>query len=350
MNTLRATPIRLNEDVLREKSDIVQILRVCTFYHDRYGKVDITEKLLSEMVENFKSNARGIDIMIDYEHESQGPAAAWIKELMILGESDKGLFAKVEWTKSGRKRLSDGEFKYLSADFDPAYRDNENPEKNLGAVLLGAALTNRPVIKRMAPVIELSEYTLQNEGEGYMEKEMKEKEMGEKKEMQEPREDKLKQIMKDLDAENVEDLMQIISNMKKKLEEMEGMSTELSELKKEKAMSEKEKKFNKLLSEGKVLEAQREKAMKLSEESFNGFLELAEMNTPVKLSEIGHGHKETKEQEEKKKAPEKDPEDELTEIAVKLSEEKNIPLWEAQSIALSENPELQKKYEEKQGE
>lgn len=361
--TLRTVPIKLNEVVYEDVSKEIQILRTCTFYHDRYGKVEITPLMLAEMVDNFKGNTRGIDIMIDYAHNSELEAAGWIKELFVRDNQETGeqeLWAIPNWTPKGQKTLSDKEYAYLSADFDPDYRDNENPDKKFGAVLLGAGLTNRPVVKKMKPVIQLSEYSKESKmakSIELMEKELEEKDkklqeqeakMGEYK-MQEDRMEKLKQIMKDLDAESVEDLIEIIANMKKGVEEKEGMEVELSGMKKELAefkkdafKKEKELKFNELMEKGLVIEAQREKVLKLGEEGFKSFIEIAAINKEgLKLSEIGHGKNETKDQAEGK---EKNVEDIVKEKAVKLAEEKKIPMHKAMSQVLKDNKDLKEKY------
>lgn len=113
--------------------------------------------MLSEMVENFENESRGIVPALDYMHESQNIAAGWFKKLFIkASENGHELWAQIEMTPNGAKVLSDKEFGYVSADFDTEYQDNETGEKH-GCVLLGAGLTNRPVIKRMASAISLSE-------------------------------------------------------------------------------------------------------------------------------------------------------------------------------------------------
>ena len=71
--------------------------------------------------------------------------------------------ARVDWTPNGEKILAEKEFRYLSAEFDVDYTDNETPDISHGTVLLGAGLTNRPVIKRMDAVITLSENSLQRD-------------------------------------------------------------------------------------------------------------------------------------------------------------------------------------------
>ena len=133
----------------------MQILRVGTFTDPRYGKFKITKQMLSEMVQNFHAGVRGVIPALDYKHDSEDIAAGWFKNLYLEGDE---LWADVEMTPRGSKVLSDKEFGYVSADFDTQYIDNEH-QKNYGCVLLGAGLTNRPVVKRMESVVQLKEKT-----------------------------------------------------------------------------------------------------------------------------------------------------------------------------------------------
>jgi phage I-like protein len=101
-------------------------------------------------------NNRGIDIVIDYEHQTlenvQAPAGGWIKELLI---QDEAIAAKVEWTPKAKEYLQNKEYKYLS----PVVLVRKSDQK--AVVLHSAALTNTPAIDGMFAIvnsINLSEY------------------------------------------------------------------------------------------------------------------------------------------------------------------------------------------------
>lgn len=343
----RATPIRLSEFENESVPNRVQLMRTCTFYHKQYGKVEITRQLFSEMIENFKNKTRGIDVMIDYAHDSDREAAAWIKAIEIVDNIELGeaeLWADVDWTPKGRKTLSDKEFAYLSADFDPEYKDNENPERSFGAVLLGAGLTNRPVIKKMKAAIQLSEFKETNK-ENDMSKELEIKlaeveenlktangEIEEKKVELSDAEKKLAEIdtlMQELGVDSIEDLMN-------KIREMKTDNVELAEAKEK---EEKENKLNVLLSEGKISQAQKVKALELEKSAFTGFIQLAEMNEKVvKLAEEGSSSTPKVDANE-------DVQDKVMELAEKeIEKNKNLNFSDAVSIVLSENKELKEKY------
>ena len=155
VNTYRtpAHVIRLSES--ESVPADVQLFRVGTFSHEKYGTFAITPKILSEMQKNFKSGVRGIDLAIDYKHANDDIAAAWIKDV-YLSEDGNELWAKVDWTPKGKTVVGEKEFRYISPEFTLAYEDNETHAK-FGPTLLGAGLTNRPTIKKMEPVIELTE-------------------------------------------------------------------------------------------------------------------------------------------------------------------------------------------------
>jgi phage I-like protein len=177
----------------------MQLLRTGDFHHGPYGNFKISSKMLSEMVENFNSGIRGIKPALDYGHNSEDVAAGWFKRI-YLSDDGTELWGDVDLTPVAIKKLSDKEYGYVSAEFDPSYETNENPKKKVGAVLLGAGLTNRPVIKAMKPVIELSEG-------GKMDvKELEEKLMGTEKKLGEY-EDKMKKLMESAGSDDIEKIM-----------------------------------------------------------------------------------------------------------------------------------------------
>jgi hypothetical protein len=307
----------------------VQLMRTCSFFHDRYGKVDITRRMFDEMKANFEANVRGIQLMIDYAHDSEREAAGWIKGLEIVQNLELGedqLWAIVDWTPAGRRTLADKEFAYLSADFDPSYKDNENPTKIFGTVLLGAGLTNRPVIKKMNPAIQLSEYSQTNNKESKMTEEQVK--------AAEAQLAQVNKLMEDLGVASIEDLMKMIGEMKTSNESMMG---EKIEAQKEIALSE-------LFSKGKITKAQKDAAKALNGEVFAGFIKLAELNEGIKTNEVGDtGNKDGGSSETT------DPEDKLIELSEAMAKEKKIDITSAIKIVLSENTDLKKAYYKKVG-
>jgi len=103
----------------------------------------------AEMATEFKR--RGIDIVIDYEHQTlteynsrpdgQAPAAGWIKKLHY--EKGRGVVATVEWNAEASEAIRGKRYKYLS----PVVRVRKSDNKAIA--LHSAALTNTPAIERM---------------------------------------------------------------------------------------------------------------------------------------------------------------------------------------------------------
>lgn len=124
----------------------VQLLRKGAFQHAWHGLLEIDEPLFGSLIRNFDADARGIDIALDVEHMPDQGAAGWFRRL-FTENSENELWGDVEWTPAGRKLVEEGAFKYLSIEYDLEYADEEGGEH--GPTMLGAALTNRPFIKRM---------------------------------------------------------------------------------------------------------------------------------------------------------------------------------------------------------
>lgn len=106
--------------------------------------------------------AHGTDLPIDYEHQSlggayaspsgQAPAAGWIRHLRAVspeeaGDGEAGLFADVEWTAAARQKLIGREYRYLS----PVVIVRKSDRRV--AALHSAALTNKPAIVGMKPIV-----------------------------------------------------------------------------------------------------------------------------------------------------------------------------------------------------
>lgn len=308
----------------------MQICRVGTFTDPRYGTFQITKLMLDEMVANFKRGVRGVIPALDYKHESDDVAAGWFKDLYVEGDE---LWANIEMTPKGEKVLADKEFGYVSADFDTGYTDNETNEK-FGCVLLGAGLTNRPVIKRMESVIQLSEKEAPTKGEPMNEEEKK------KLADMEAKLASYKKLEEDMKCADPEALMQMIMELKKKVEDMEGKKPEmevelmsakkeLAEVKEKLTLTEKTGEFTKLLSEGKACEAQREAFLK------GDMAEFVAKAQAIKLAEQGHATT-----TEAAPATASDAEDKVLEEAKKLSEEKKMSMKDAISEVLKNNKQL----------
>lgn len=113
----------------------------------------VDEESARAVVEAF--TAHGVDLPIDYEHQTLGgdyaspdgtaPAAAWIKSLQP--EPGVGIWANVEWTQRGAELVRAKEYRYLSPVAIVRKRDGKV------MALQSVALTNTPAIVGMSPVV-----------------------------------------------------------------------------------------------------------------------------------------------------------------------------------------------------
>lgn len=130
----------------------VMVTRCGQFWDARWGDFEITTAMLDQMVVNFENNALGADVFVDLNHDPGLGAAG--RFVQLWRDQDK-LMALVDWTPFGRIAIEEKGFSYLSAEYVENYVDNEFKQP-YGCVLKGAALTLRPVVKRLERV-ELSE-------------------------------------------------------------------------------------------------------------------------------------------------------------------------------------------------
>jgi len=99
--------------------------------------------------------AQGVDLPIDYEHQTLGgdrarpdgaaPAAGWIGSLEAV--PGVGLLAEVSWTPKGHRAIAAKEYRYLSPVV--VVRKSDGRVSALHSV----ALTNKPAIVGAAPIV-----------------------------------------------------------------------------------------------------------------------------------------------------------------------------------------------------
>ena len=125
--------------------EIISVLPLGHVISDK-GEFNVDEESFRVMKAQIAQ--RGVDLVIDYEHQTlkgvQAPAAGWVKELMLKNGQ---IQARVEWTPTAKKYLQNKEYRYLS----PVITVRESDSKATG--LHSLALTNTPAIEGMTPLI-----------------------------------------------------------------------------------------------------------------------------------------------------------------------------------------------------
>jgi hypothetical protein len=130
---------------------------VGTKKHPEYGELEFTSERLQRFASNVKNKVRKIDLDIDYEHKQDAAkgnkAAGWIKDAEVRTD---GLWLAAEFTETAQKEIKDGEWKYLSPEFNDEWTDADGNKYE--DVLFGAALTNRPFLKDLLPIAASEDY------------------------------------------------------------------------------------------------------------------------------------------------------------------------------------------------
>lgn len=327
MLKFKAIAIRLAEKPAEGTSPVpnkIQLLRTGSFNSEQYGKFKITAADLTSMVKNFNEKVRGYDdgrLPIDYFHENEKIAAGWIEALELSADSEE-LWATVTWTPRGEKHLADKELRYVSAEFHFNYVSNEG-NKKFGPTLFGAGLTNRPFVKGMDAVVELTE------GDNQMTLEQALAQIEElKKQIESLKAGKTAAPAPEDEAEMAAVKKQL-ADSQAKCAEYEAVAKKTAE---EKALADKKAKFDLMLSEGKACEAQREPYMA------NDFVKFTESAQPVKLDSRGSSTGSNTD------GKGKDAQDQIIELAQKMVTEKKISLSEAMKQVQRENPKLAEQY------
>ncbi len=124
----------------------VHALSIGEFKHPLWGVMKFTADRIQRFASNVNENVRGIDLAIDYGHNSADEAAGWVRK---ANTKENGLWLFIEWTKNAAQRIRDKEFRYFSAEFVDEWTTGDVVHKD---VILGGGLTNRPFLKDLLPV------------------------------------------------------------------------------------------------------------------------------------------------------------------------------------------------------
>lgn len=130
----------------------IEIMRTGKWKHPVYDNLEITGNTIDNIISNFDNKVRGVDISFDLEHgetSHKSEAVCWVKKLV---KNNSKLLAEVEWTEFGKEKIQNKSFRYFSPEFKFVYEDAETGKK-FNNVLLGGALTNKPFIKKLQPIM-----------------------------------------------------------------------------------------------------------------------------------------------------------------------------------------------------
>lgn len=208
------------------------------------GNFVVDDTSVDLIIRTFKK--RGLDIVIDYEHQSVSDdmaiASGWIKELLV---EDDCLVGLAEWTEQAKEQIKNKQYKYLS----PTVFLKNNRAVRLHSV----ALTNTPAIDNMYPLF------LSDKANGDNKMDIKKilKALGlDENATEEELLNKIAELI------NNEDDAEVSTN-KDRLEVL-ALKQELKQLKEEQELKEINFILDTALEEGKMIPAQREGFKKLA--------------------------------------------------------------------------------------
>jgi len=132
----------------RPDASWLQAFPIGEYDHPVYGKIKMTIDRARNMASGVIRKVRGIDIAIDYGHNSGGEAAGWVTSAEARID---GLWLFVEWTKQAAAAIRAGEYRYFSPEYMDKWKHPQSGDE-FTDVVLGGGLTNRPFLKNILPV------------------------------------------------------------------------------------------------------------------------------------------------------------------------------------------------------
>jgi hypothetical protein len=116
----------------------------------RYGRFAITQADVDGWRRNLAETFNG-RVSIDADHSSdRGGGTRAVGWITGIGQEGRLVTADVEWTPRGAKAIRNEDYRHISPTFVADYGDKH------GKALIGAALTNRPVLRKGMPCLSLS--------------------------------------------------------------------------------------------------------------------------------------------------------------------------------------------------
>lgn len=133
-------------------STLVMVSPVGTFLGSDAEGNPVPEDVTLEALKNVAANVSE-EILVDVDHESEKiasstKAAAWATSFRVIDNLNNlnGLYARLKWTGYGRKLVENREYRFLS----PVWELDENAHPTR---LISIALTNKPALKGISPII-----------------------------------------------------------------------------------------------------------------------------------------------------------------------------------------------------
>lgn len=127
----------------------IDVFREGKWYHPKHGIIEGNQQLFEDFIKNWKNNVLGRDIMFDQNHKPEDGGTGLVKDLFIEGDK---LRAKVELTNFGKDLIQNKGFRYFSPEYTNKYISKDT-NKEIKNVLIGGALTLRPFLTNLSPIV-----------------------------------------------------------------------------------------------------------------------------------------------------------------------------------------------------
>jgi hypothetical protein len=133
----------------------IPIATVGEWHHPQYGKVEFTQEKLEEIKANIESNELGWEPPLFYGHPTDGGASSkgFLEKIFVEEDTLFGIWAV---SKTVYDQVQNDEFRYSSSEFITNFT-SKRTGKEIGNVLIGMALTNRPFIPDLPRNVALEE-------------------------------------------------------------------------------------------------------------------------------------------------------------------------------------------------
>ncbi|MBV1778688.1 phage protease [Paeniglutamicibacter sp. ABSL32-1] len=152
------TLVKIKADAEGNAPKTIELLKTGSWETPWHGEFEITPQDIQEYIRHFEQGVGLVEgdkqAPINYGHKAADKASGWMPKL-YADESGTALLTDPNWTPAAVQAIKDGEWKYISPEFNPRNYPWENPEQEyefVPNVLTGAALTNIPLFKKLKPV------------------------------------------------------------------------------------------------------------------------------------------------------------------------------------------------------
>ncbi|KUM39009.1 phage protease [Arthrobacter sp. EpRS71] len=150
--------VKISADADGNAPKTIELLRTGKWNTPWHGDFEITREDIQQFVLHASIGVGLVQadpkIPLNYGHASYDKAAGWIPSV-YASDDGEALLGDPDWTPAAVQAIKDGEWKYISPEFNPSSYPWEDPEEEfhfVKNVITGAALTNIPLFKKLKPI------------------------------------------------------------------------------------------------------------------------------------------------------------------------------------------------------